>query len=105
AFLQPYNAGRADFPRAVDELRGLVADNPAQQARVDEVRSRYQAWLRIAEEALARSRATETALSPALRADMQARKAEMDAMRAEIDTILAQEARLLAERRRVARQS
>ena len=105
AFLQPYNAGRADFPRAVDELRGLVADNPAQQARVDEVRARYQAWLRIAEEALARSRATETTLSPALRADMQARKAEMDAMRAEIDTILAQEARLLAERRRVARQT
>jgi methyl-accepting chemotaxis protein len=105
AFLQPYEAGRADFPRAVDELRGLVADNPAQQARIDEVRSRYEAWRRIAEEGLARSRATEVVVSPALRADMRARKAEMDAMRAEIDTILAEEGRLLAERQRAARRT
>ena len=44
-------------------------------------------------------------MSPALRADMRARKAEMDAMRAEIDTILAEEGRLLAERQRAARQT
>jgi methyl-accepting chemotaxis protein len=104
AFLQPYVAGRAAFPHAVDELRALVADNPAQQARIDEVRSRYEAWGRIAEEALARSRAAEVVMSPALRAEMRARKAEMDVMRGEIDAILAEEGRLLAERQRTARQ-
>jgi len=105
AFLQPYEAGRAGFPRAVSELRELVADNAAQQARVDDVRSRYEAWRRIAEEALAKSRANQVVMSPALRADMRARKAEMDGMRAGIDVILAEESRLLGERRRAARQT
>ncbi len=35
AYLQPYERGTADLPRAVDDLRRSTADNPSQQARLD----------------------------------------------------------------------
>src|SRR4051812_620916 len=43
AFLEPYEHAQ---PRTIfAELKDLVADNPAQQSRVEEAARRYETWL------------------------------------------------------------
>ncbi|MGK5636801.1 sensor histidine kinase [Streptomyces sp. URMC 126] len=43
-FLEPYTRGLADEKKAVARLRGLVGDEPAARADLDQVRERAEAW-------------------------------------------------------------
>ena len=96
-FLAPYQEGRTRLPRVLDRLRSLTSDNPAQQNRIAEWRSRYHQWLSDAE------RDTNLATIGQPRAELLARKASMDRMRAITGQMAAEERRLLAERQAGAR--
>jgi methyl-accepting chemotaxis protein len=45
AFLEPYVAGNATFDRTARELQALVADNPAQVVRVEQMIQLHQQWV------------------------------------------------------------
>ncbi|MGA1856445.1 CHASE3 domain-containing protein [Azospirillum sp. 11R-A] len=44
AFLQPYRSGAQAFDRALAEVKSLTADNPQQQARLEELRRHAATW-------------------------------------------------------------
>ncbi|HEY2020174.1 response regulator [Paraburkholderia sp.] len=50
SFLGPYESGGPKLRAQLDELRGLVADNPPQVERVEEIRALQQRWSRFAED-------------------------------------------------------
>jgi methyl-accepting chemotaxis protein len=43
-FLEPYQAGQAGYDAALARIRQLTSDNPAQQARLDDVNRSAQTW-------------------------------------------------------------
>ena len=92
AFLEPYQKARPLDPLA--ELRFLVADNPAQVARADEIRKRYETWLADAAAVTQSSSLEEHRKSPA----MLGRKQKMDDVRALIDAFVNVEHGLRRER-------
>ncbi len=81
-FLEPFE--KASPLEGVARLRTLVADNPAEVARVDELRRRYQFWLAQNTGVLS---GEPVAASKSL-ASMREGKREMDEIRAEIAAIL-----------------
>ncbi|WP_247894287.1 methyl-accepting chemotaxis protein [Azospirillum sp. B510] len=44
SFLDPFHKGRQAFDRALSEVTALTADNPQQQARLDDLRKHATAW-------------------------------------------------------------
>ncbi len=52
-FLQTFKSAESQAPSSVDALTQLTADNPAQQARVREIRQLDEEWLRWAEHEIA----------------------------------------------------
>ncbi|PWC85708.1 chemotaxis protein, partial [Azospirillum sp. TSH100] len=44
AFLEPYRSGAQAFDRALAEVKSLTADNPQQQARLEELRRHAATW-------------------------------------------------------------
>lgn len=98
SFLAPFREARVREKLAV--VRGLVADNPPQSARVDALERTHEAWRRIAEASLGGDASDATQL-PQLRA----RKRLMDDLRAGVDALLEVEARLRVERAERARAS
>jgi methyl-accepting chemotaxis protein len=48
AFLAPFNQGLATFDQTAPQLRALVADNPPQVARVDQMIQLHQRWVSAA---------------------------------------------------------
>lgn len=104
-YLEPYTAARAELPGAVGQLRELVADNPPQQARIDDLRSRYQDWLHLAETDLAGAQAGQAIVGPTVVEGMRARRTPMDEMRLLTQQILAEENRLLMVRQDITRKS
>ncbi|WP_207456616.1 CHASE3 domain-containing protein [Azospirillum sp. SYSU D00513] len=99
AFLEPYRSGRAAFEKSFAEVKTLTSDNPAQQARLDELARSVKSWqTEIAEKEIAMMR------DPATREkarDMEvsgAGKRYMDAIRAKIAEIGKVESDLLDER-------
>ncbi|WP_042701690.1 methyl-accepting chemotaxis protein [Azospirillum sp. B506] len=44
AFLEPYRSGGQAFDRALAEVKSLTADNPQQQARLEELRQHAATW-------------------------------------------------------------
>ena len=96
-FLEPYE--RAHPLDLFAELSPLVADNPAQQARVLETRERYLMWLS----------ATKDLTVPGARLDdyrhpefLRERKARMDSVREGISDMLATETALRTDRTKAA---
>ncbi len=98
-FLEPYEkAAPLDL---LKQLRALVADNPAQQDRVDEVRRRYERWLG---ETLSMAQGKD--LEEARRVpSMLASKARMDSIRESVDDLLTVENGLRHQRIEAANQS
>lgn len=94
AFLQPYNTGRAGFDEELNVLTSLTADNPAQIARLDDLRQAMERWrLDYAEPQLSRPK-TEAA-DPAL---AERGRLAMDDMRRLLAELRAEEAMLTVER-------
>ncbi len=81
-FLEPFvKAAPLDV---LEQLRVLVADNPAQQNRVDEVGRRYKLWLGDTAGAVRGERLDEARS----RGQMLDRKERMDSIRAAVDDLL-----------------
>ncbi len=53
-FLQPYHAADSVLQSLFDQIRATVADNPAQQSRLEETRKSYAQWHAYAEDAISR---------------------------------------------------
>ena len=92
-FLEPYE--RAHPLDAFDALRVLVADNPAQQARLSETRERYLTWVAQSLDIVRPGAALDEHRSLE---NIRARKASMDAVRAAIGEMLRVEEGLRRER-------
>jgi signal transduction histidine kinase/ActR/RegA family two-component response regulator len=105
SFLEPYLAARRTLPAEFDELRRLVADNPEQQRRVEDLQSRYYTWIENAETARSGLTSAPFAAVPGALEAMRARKAEMDQMRRAISALHGDEQRLLGERQSVVEQT
>ena len=88
-FLEPYESGSQRLPGVLDRLAALTSDNPAQQARIAQLRQQYAEWNRDALD-MPRDQAIAQAVS---------RKKIMDEMRATFSGIENEEDRLLAQRR------
>ncbi|MDO3408169.1 methyl-accepting chemotaxis protein [Saccharibacillus sp. CPCC 101409] len=51
SYLEPYNTGKQDWVENYDALHRLVSDNPAQQAKLEEIRAKIEDWIQVAGEA------------------------------------------------------
>ena len=98
-FLEPFD--KATPLDGIARLRGLVSDNPAEIARVDELRRRYEFWLA---QTAAVAKGGPTAPSRSLAA-MREGKREMDDVRAAVDGVLSAETTLRHQRVEAATES
>ncbi len=100
AFLEPYQ--RARPIEALDALVVLVAEDPSQQARLQDIRERYATWL-----AATRDVVRPGAALPDYRShdSLHERKARMDAVRTAVGEMLRAEDVLRQERSRAAEQT
>lgn len=96
-YLSPYNEAVRAIPAKLDEIAELTSDNPAQQARVAELRRRVEAKLSELRETidLRRAQGLEAALAVV---NSDRGKAAMDALRAQLATMAGEEAKLRAQR-------
>ncbi|WNG53808.1 histidine kinase [Archangium gephyra] len=90
AFLEPYRAAGQQLPRALEELERGLAGAPEQRTWMEELRGRWRAWERVADEQLSLFRQGGDWLS-LVRSG--AAKTRMDALRSMLDTIRAEELR------------
>ncbi|HLO83533.1 MAG TPA: CHASE3 domain-containing protein [Nostocaceae cyanobacterium] len=98
-FLEPYQKSQPVINQAFQELGRLVADNPAQVQRVNQLYSRYQEWHRLTSLALERYRQGEVQPLPVFKL----RKRNMDQIRSQIATFISTEEELRDQRSQVAR--
>ncbi|HEV7719331.1 MAG TPA: methyl-accepting chemotaxis protein [Arsenicitalea sp.] len=49
SFLAPYNAGDDQFAKAFADLKTATSDNPAQQQRLDQIKTTTDAWKQVAQ--------------------------------------------------------
>ncbi|WAC47301.1 CHASE3 domain-containing protein [Asticcacaulis sp. SL142] len=98
-FLEPFHAGAKDSVTAIANVRKLTADNPEQQARLDEVEALVKTWkTQVAAKEL------ELMADPATQEQARslegsgAGKASMDGLRKKIGEMAAEEKTLLSER-------
>ena len=92
SFLAPYE--RAQPLPMFTALHALVADNPPQQVRIDTVRARYEAWIKLCEPI---TRASDPAQFAKLE-PMLERKRRMDSIREGLQNVLLIEQALRVER-------
>ncbi len=101
-FLEPLNAGKADFSRAWEEAKRLTADNPKQQERLTKLFQSKEDWLKADVEplvALRRQAGSGTGIEQVVRTVQQAKgKQFMDAMRVVIAEMQKEEMSLLGVR-------
>ncbi|WP_244909536.1 methyl-accepting chemotaxis protein [Nitrospirillum viridazoti] len=98
-FLEPYQKGQAAFEAAFLEVKSLTADNPAQQARLDDLRRFEQTWRRdVAEKEIGLMGKPETVEQARKLEASGAGKASMDGIRAKVAEIDKVERDLLAQR-------
>ncbi|MBB6254294.1 methyl-accepting chemotaxis protein [Nitrospirillum iridis] len=98
-FLEPYHKGQATFDAAFSEVKSLTADNPAQQARLDDIRRFEQTWRRdVAEKEIGLMAKPETMEQARKLESGGAGKASMDAIRAKVAEMDKVERDLLVQR-------
>ncbi len=97
-FLLPNNQAKSSIASQFAALNQLISDNPAQQARLAGVRSRFDEWLSYEEHRVELRRSTQSRLDPSLQG-----KQLMDSVRAEHLAFIATEDRLRTDRLRTAR--
>jgi methyl-accepting chemotaxis protein len=100
AFLEPYRKGEQAFDRALAEVKSLTADNPQQQARLEELRTNATTWRQtVAEKEIAlMSKAESREEARAMEAKALG-KASMDNVRALVAQIEDAERALLTLRK------
>ncbi|MCG7366271.1 methyl-accepting chemotaxis protein [Pantoea sp. ACRSH] len=103
--LAPWKAGKADFVKLLQEAKGLTADNPAQQQRLDNLLAQEEAWqahfvapLLDHRRALNAGSMTQLDFNAAFEANSG--KPQMDQMRSTIDEIVSGEKHLLNDRQK-----
>jgi methyl-accepting chemotaxis protein len=101
--LEPYEAGKAAFAKALEKTRTLTADNAAQQTRLQAVQQLEQQWLKAAVEPVLEMRRSVTAggekIETVIAFEQAGRgKQMMDAMRGKLKELAADERVLLAQR-------
>ncbi|TWB23744.1 methyl-accepting chemotaxis protein [Nitrospirillum amazonense] len=98
-FLEPYQKGQAAFEAAFLEVKSLTADNPAQQARLDDLRRFEQTWRRdVAEKEISLMGKPETVEQARKLEASGTGKASMDGIRAKVAEMDKVERDLLAQR-------
>ncbi|HYF84910.1 methyl-accepting chemotaxis protein [Azospirillum sp.] len=99
AFLAPYRKGGQDFDRALAEVKSLTADNPQQQARLEDLRKHAETWRRtVAEKEIALMSKAETREEARAMEAKALGKSSMDGIRALVVQIEDAERALLSER-------
>ncbi|PLR33970.1 methyl-accepting chemotaxis protein II [Chimaeribacter californicus] len=103
AMLAPYTTGQAAFTQHLNKAKALTSDNPAQQARLDQLLQQEQQWTTSFAQTLLdnrRAQATGAMTPEAFLAAFRANtgKAQMDSMRAVIMEISGEEQSLLGAR-------
>ena len=96
-FLQPYSKAKSSIDSEFDALNQLVSENPAQQARLATIRSRFDEWQLYANHMIELRRSEQGGNQATLQG-----KHLMDSVRTEDDAFIATEERLRAERVRKA---
>jgi signal transduction histidine kinase len=94
AFLEPFAEAQKSIPPSFNELRELVADNPAQTERLGRIEQEARSWESFALEAIDRLRKGGEA--PEI--SRGAGKARMDALRGHLEEFVKSEEGLLSER-------
>jgi methyl-accepting chemotaxis protein len=97
SFLEPYNAGRTEADNTLRALRELVADNPVQQGRVDELQPLVREKLEEAARVIDLRRRTDLATAAKEVAAGQGKRT-MDTIRAIVAQVERGEKDLLARR-------
>jgi signal transduction histidine kinase/DNA-binding response OmpR family regulator len=96
AFKAPFDEGRTLLEQQLDALGRLVADSPAQTARVNEARAQHSAWEVAASQEMALRQAHDPAFQTVFRAGRGAKL--LAATRDALDALREDEMRLQAER-------
>ncbi|MGA2986760.1 MAG: PAS domain S-box protein [Terriglobia bacterium] len=97
-FLAPYNSAVAALPRNLDELKGLTSDNPAQQARWNQINGIVDMRLAMLERGIEMRKASEVEQVNAALRSGQAEQS-MNKLRSTLDAVMREERRLLVGRR------
>ncbi|SFJ23609.1 Signal transduction histidine kinase [Paenibacillus sp. UNC496MF] len=97
-YLEPYASSRADWLAAYNELYRLVADNPGQQAKLQEIRANVERWIETAGEPViaAKNAGDAATLNQFFRLDPG--KKIIDALRLELTDFLKVEKGLTQQR-------
>ena len=106
-FLDPLNAGKADYSKDFDKVKQLTSDNPKQQERLAKLNEAKEEWIKIDVEpllALRRQVASGKATMDELVKTVQAAKGKklMDSMRVVLDEMQKEEMALLSDRMKTA---
>jgi len=105
-FLEPYHRGGNTYIAAIQKLKGLVSDDPAQQRRLDELDELAKKWRSgIAEREIALMARPETREEARALEGSMAGKIAMDLIRGKEDEMDGVERDLLAERDAVQQQA
>ena len=105
-FLEPYHRGGNNFSAAIDRLKDLTSDNPAEQRRLDELNELAKTWrLEVAEPELALMAKPETREDANKLEASGSGKTATDLIRAKVDEIDSVERDLLANREVVQKQA
>lgn len=98
-FLAPYTQGRTDFAQAMQNVRTLTADNPAQQTRLAQIAALAERWRgEVAAPAIAQMADPATQASARAMTMGGRGKELMDQLRAQVGTVIATENMLLGQR-------
>ena len=105
-FLEPYHRGGNAYTAAIQKVKDLTSDNPAQQSRLDELNELAKKWRSgIAEREIALMAKPETREDARALEGSTAGKTAMDLIRAKVDEIGGVERDLLAKRDAVQNQA
>ena len=102
-FLDPYNNGKQRFASLISDLKTTVNDNPAQVARLDEIKTNIDAWVKdVVEPAIALRRQIGSAQTMDDMSDLISEKrgkVYFDRFRSQIATFIGREEKLMNERK------
>ena len=105
-FLEPYHKGGNAYTAAIQKIKALTSDDPAQQSRLDELNELAKTWRSgIAEREIALMAKPETHKDARALEGSTAGKTAMDLIRAKVDEIDGVERDLLAKRDAVQNQA
>ncbi|HAA28253.1 MAG TPA: hypothetical protein DCE56_11940 [Cyanobacteria bacterium UBA8553] len=105
-FLEPYQSSQVAIPNSIKKLKQLVADNPIQAQRLQQIQTLVKAREKTLQYniILANTRLQNVTESPQLESSLLEGKQMMDRTRAQIDQFIAEEERLQTKRDKTLKQ-